>query len=390
MIDFNFISPTKIYFGKNKENEIGNIIKSYGFKNIMIVYGMNSVIKSGLLDKVTTLLKKNDIAFILFGGVRANPTREKVLEGVKLAKENKVDLLLAIGGGSVMDCSKSIGVGYYYDKDPFDFNMHIAKPTRTLPVGVILTIAASGSELSNSCVIQEDSTGMKKGFNNDIIRPLFVIEDPLLTYTTPRFQTSCGIIDMMMHTFERYFSLSDNNEIADEFAQGILKSVYDAGLIANKEPTNYEARATLMLASSLSHNGLTSIGKVFQFPCHYLEHILSGVYPSVAHGAGLAVIFPAWLEEYQEVDSKKMAKLAKIIFDIDCKSEKEGATIFLAKIREFFALLGMPSNFKELGIANADIDRLTEQFLLNGTRVIDHGSKPLDQALAKKIFLKCN
>lgn len=390
MNNFNFISPTKIYFGKDKELEIGKILKSLGSARILIIYGMNSVIKSGLLDAVTNLLNEENIEYVLFGGVRANPTREKVLSGVKFAKEKKIDFILALGGGSVIDCSKSIGVGYYYDGDPFDFNCYKAKPTKTIPVGVILTIAAAGSELSNSCVIQDDALGMKKGFNDDLVRPVFVIEDPVLTFTTPKYQTACGITDIMMHTLERYFSNSGKFELADDLAVGLLKSVVSAGIFAINNPNDYDSRACLMLASSYSHNGLTSLGKANKFPCHYLEHILSGLYPNVAHGAGLAVIFPAWCEQYIIEDSIKMNRLTKELFHIDCKNDIEGAKIFIIEIKEYFSKLGMPSCFSELGLVNVNVDDLIEQYAKNGTRVIDHGTKPLDQTLARQIFNLCN
>jgi alcohol dehydrogenase YqhD (iron-dependent ADH family) len=392
MIDFDFVSPTKIFFGKEKENNVGDIIASYGYKNILIVYGQHSVIKSGLLDKVCDSLKKSNVNYLLFGGVRANPTTELVHEGLTLIKEAQIDLILAVGGGSVIDVAKSIGCGYFYNGDPFDFNMYLAKPTKCLPIGVILTIAASGSELSNSCVIQDDARAMKKGFNNDIIRPLFAIEDPELTYTCPQYQTSCGIVDIMMHTLERYFSDSDEIEMADDFAVALLKNVVSAGKIVQNFPNNYEARSVLMLAGSLSHNGLTSIGKNNKFPCHYLEHILSGLYPEVAHGAGLAVIFPNWAESYlsEEADINKMSVLAKELFHCNCNSKIESAKMFIAKIREYFTLLGMPSNFEELGLNDVSVFKLGEQFAINGTRAIGHGKKPLDQTLAIEIFARCN
>lgn len=388
MENFEFVSPTKIFFGKNKEDEVGKIISSYGFKKVMIVYGMNSIKKSGLLEKVISKLEENEISYIEFGGVRANPTIQKVIEGVKIAKDNKIEMILAIGGGSVIDTSKSISVGYYYDSNPFDFNLYVARPQKSLPIGCILTISAAGSELSNSCVIQDDVSGMKKGFNSDVIRPLFSIENPELTYSTPRYQTSCGIVDIMMHTLERYFA-SGVADLSDNIAVGLLKSVYDAGKIVNEDPSNFEGRATLMLASGLSHNGITGLGKNFKFPCHYLEHILSGLYPNIAHGAGLAVIFPYWAEEYVDIDYKKMAKLDNVIFHNHCLDEHEGAKMFILHIKEYFKSLDMPSSFKDLNIAESDINRLVEQFRINGTRVIDHDGKPLTESVAESIFKRC-
>ena len=249
MLDFNFVTPTKIYFGHGKEEFIGEILKERNANKVLIVIGQGSVKKTGLLDKVIFRLKENNIDYRLLEGVRANPRIDLVKEGVALAKEYNPDLILAIGGGSVMDTSKSIAAGYYYDGDPFDFNIKKAIPKKTLPIGVILTISASGSEMSTSCVIQDDSTGVKSGFNSDLNRPAFVIENPELTYTLPQKQTAYGIVDILMHTVERYLQPSAENEPADRFAEGLMKSVLEAGKKAMQNPCDYDARAVLMLMS---------------------------------------------------------------------------------------------------------------------------------------------
>ncbi len=291
MIDFSFVSPTRIIFGKDKENEIGRILKEYGFSRVLLVYGKGSVIKSGLLAKTASNLDENSIFHVELSDIPANPTRDYPLKGVEIARKNKIDCILAIGGGSVIDTAKSIGVGYYYDGDPFDFNLKLATPKKSLPVAVILTIASAGSESSNSCVIQDNDTKIKQGFNSDLIRPLFVIEDPLLTYSVPPFQTACGIADMMMHSLERYFNESGPYELSDDWALSLVKKVMEAGKAAYKNPNDYDARAALMLFSSLSHDGLTSIGKKSVFVVHPLEHALSGYKQSITHGAGIAVCY---------------------------------------------------------------------------------------------------
>lgn len=321
MIDFNFAIRTKLYFGKDKENEVGHILKDEGAHRVLVVIGRSSVKKSGLLDKVYKSLDEENIEHYLLEGVRANPTSELVKEGVKLALEKQIDYILAIGGGSVIDTAKSIAVGYYYDSDPFDFNLHKLSPTKALPLGVILTISASGSEMSTSCVIQDDKTGTKSGFNSELNRPMFAIENPELTYTVNKEQTGYGIVDIMMHTLERYFQPSNENDVADEFAIGLLKSTLKAGRIAINNPKDYQARAVLMLNSSLSHNGLTNIGKPFMMPVHQMEHVLSGLYPSVAHGAGLAVMFPAWAKYYLKYDEAKFSYLAECLFNSHIKDE---------------------------------------------------------------------
>ena len=231
MLDFDLLLPTKIYFGKNKEELVGDILKERNANKVLIIIGRGSVKKSGLLDKVINSLKKNSIDYRLLEGVRANPTKELADQGVALAKEYNPDYLLAIGGGSVMDTSKYIAAGYYYDGDPFDFNKHIAVPKKALPVGVILTISASGSEMSTSCVMQEDKTGLKMGFNSEINRPAFVIENPELTYSVDEKQTAYGITDIIMHTLERYLQPSSENEPADRFAEGLM--MMELSLLSN-------------------------------------------------------------------------------------------------------------------------------------------------------------
>ena len=289
MIDFDIHLKTKVFFGADKEKEVGEILSSYDAHRVLIVIGQGSVKKSGLLDVVIDSLKKNNIEFAILEGIRPNPVIEGVREGLALAKEFKPDFLLPIGGGSVIDTAKSIACGYYYDGDPFDFNRHVAKPQKALPIGVILTISAAGSEMSNSCVIQNDETQEKMGFNNDLVRPTFAIEDPKLSFSVNQYQTACGIVDTMMHTLERYFQPSAQNEPADGFAEAVLRSVIKAGQKVVRNPEDYESRAVLMLMSSFSHNGLTNMGKPVAMTVHKLEHALSGMYPSIAHGAGLAV-----------------------------------------------------------------------------------------------------
>ena len=386
MIDFNFEIKTKLYFGKNKENEVGHILKEYGVNRVLIVIGRSSVKKSGLLDKIYHLLDQEKIEYCLLEGIRANPTTELVYEGLKIAKEKKVDFLLAIGGGSVIDTAKSIAAGYYYEGDPFDFNLHKTKPTKALPLGVILTISASGSEMSTSCVIQDDKTGTKSGFNSELVRPVFAIENPELTYSVNKEQTGYGIVDIMMHTLERYFQPSSDNEVADEFALGLLKTTIKAGRIAINNPMDYEARATLMLNSSLSHNGLTNIGKPFMMPVHQMEHVLSGLYPAVAHGAGLAVMFPAWSKYYLEYDIKKFSRLAEVLFDSHIKDEYKNGLNGIECLMQYFKELGMPLYLEDLGISKDAIPSLVQKLTNDGTRVIGHHKKPMDQEVAQKIY----
>ena len=389
MIDFDFVSPTKIYFGNNKEQLIGQICSEYGYKRVYIVIGQGSVKRTGLLATVTSSLDEHDIKYQILEGVRPNPTIDLCHKGIEEARIFAPNLILAIGGGSVMDTAKNIAVGYFYAGNSFDFNLHKAKPKKALPIGVILTVAASGSELSSSCVIQDDEAQIKRGFNDDLVRPVFAIENPKLTYSVSKIQTAYGIVDMMMHTLERYFNPSASNEPADGFAEALLRSVVEAARVVVKNTTDYDARAVLMLMSSLSHNGITSIGKNSLLYVHQLEHAVSGVYPEVAHAAGLAVLFPAWAKYYVSLDTDKFDSLARNVFGLHHKNKLDNAKAGIAELEKLFALLEMPKSFKDLGIDNPDIEKLVNIITDNGARVIKHPKKDMDEEVLTAIFNSC-
>lgn len=389
MIDFDFVSPTKIYFGNNKEQLIGRICSEGQFKRVFIVIGQGSAKRIGLLNRVLASLDESKIKYQILEGVRANPTIELCRKGIEEARIFVPNLILAIGGGSVIDTAKNIAVGYFYSGDSFDFNMHKTKPKKVLPLGVILTIAASGSELSNSCVIQDDDKKIKRGFNDDLIRPLFVIENPKLTYSVSKIQTAYGIVDSMMHTLERYFNASSENEPADGFAEVVLRSIIKAAKKVVDNPTDYEARSILMLMSSLSHNDITSIGKGKFLFVHQLEHAVSGMYPEVAHAAGLAVLFPAWAKYYVGLDTEKFNKLAINVFGLHNKNKLDNAKAGIAEIEKMFAALGMPKTFKDLGINNPDIEGLVNLMTNNGEKSIPHHIKDMDASVLKTIFNSC-
>lgn len=391
MINFDFGIRTKLFFGKDRaRQDLGNVLESFNVKKTAIVIGQGSIRNNGLLDSLLKKVEEKGIEYIVLEGVRPNPTRQLADAFLKRVKEYRPDLLLAIGGGSVIDTAKYISVGYYYEGNAFDFNLHIKNPERALPIGVVLTISAAGSEMSNSCVIQDDDMMIKRGFNSEFIRPLFAIEDPTLTYQVSKYQTGCGVVDIMMHTLERYFRPSDSeNELADNIALGLLKTVKEAGEIAINNPTDYQARANLMLASSFSHNGLTNIGKPFFMPVHQLEHALSGVYPQVAHGAGLSVLFPAWAEFFLEEHSHKLAVLGRSLFDIkgadDVKVSKETVKAF----KEYFSRIGMPIYLEECDINQINIDKLVEVLLNKEDATIDQAPRVINRKNARIIYESC-
>lgn len=389
MVDFEFISPTKLFFGREKEKDIGLIIKSYGFKKVLFHYGSVSIKRSGLYDKIVKSLKDNSIEFVELNGVRVNPTHSLVRAGVFLARKEKMEMVLAVGGGSVIDSAKSIAAGFYYDGDPFDFNLHIAKPKKVLPVGVVLTIAAAGSELSASCVISNDETKIKSGFNDDLNRPLFAVCNPELTYTVSKYQTGCGIVDIISHSFERYFSPSPNKELADEFALGVIRHVVEVGKTAIEKPCDYQSRASLMLASSFSHNGITGLGKKVNMPVHKLAHGLSAFDHNIAHGAALSVLMPAWMSYVKDAEIDKFAAFGREVFKIHFVNKEESANMGIRELRNFFKEIGMPLTLTELGINKEDIPLLVSMITEKGTRVVGHSVRPLDAQDIEALLLSC-
>ena len=387
MIDFDFVSPTKIFFGRGKEAEAGEVLRSYGAHNVLIVYGSDRVRMSGLLGTVEASILSNGLSYRELNGIRPNPTAEKVREGVALARKEEVDYVLAIGGGSVIDTAKAVSAGFYYDGDPFDFNLKKAIPQKALPIGVVLTIASAGSEASNSCVIQDDSLSIKQGFNSDLVRPQFAIENPELTFSVPPYQTFAGISDIMMHSLERYFDPGDGDELADDWALDLVKSCVKMAKRLQADPSDYQARARIMLNSTLSHNGLTGLGKKFFFVVHPLEHALSGYAPKVTHGAGVALIFPAWAKYTIKQNEAKLAKMGRVVFDINADNDAEAAIISVESIREFFLSIGMPGSLNELGLTKKDIEPLANLASGNGTRVIGCYPQSLGKQDIEAIFL---
>ena len=366
MINFEFYSPTKIFFGKEQEKRVGEIIKNYGYKKVLLHYGQNSIKKTGLYDTVIASLKDAGVNFIEVSGVLPNPKIELVRSTVELVKKEEVDFILAVGGGSVIDSAKSIACGAKVDFDPWLFNLHQESPKDALPVGVILTISAAGSELSNSCVISNLDELFKNGFNSDLIRPLFVIENPELTYTVSKFQTGCGIVDIMMHTLERYFTDTQDIEFSKNVAEGLLKSVIDAGRKAILNPYDYEARSTLMIASSFSHNGLTGLGGKMYFTVHKIEHQISGTFDNVAHGAGLSVLFPAWAKWAYKKDLNNFVRFAKNVFGINEGKKEEIALKGIQCLENYFKEIGMPTSFKELDISSEHFEPMASRLTKDG------------------------
>ena len=356
MTDFHFLTPTEIVFGKSSEEHLTGLLAKYGAHKVLIHYGGGSAERSGLLTKIRTMLGSAGIAHVELGGVVPNPKLSLVRDGIALCKKEHVDFILAVGGGSVIDSSKGIGYGLAYDGDVWDFFDAEATPKDAVPVGVVLTIPASGSEMSDSTVLTNDELDLKRGCNSDLCRPTFAIMHPERTYTLPAFQTACGITDILMHTLERYFSKT-HMDITDAIAEGLLRTVMDAGKKVLDDPFNYELRATIMWAGSLSHNGLTGCGAISDFGTHRLEHELSTMY-GVAHGAGLAALWCYWAKYVHAEDPSRFESLSKNVL---------GGAEPIQAMREFFHSIGMPASIREL-IGRRATDAEIEEMALRCSR----------------------
>ena len=297
----------------------------------------------------------------------ANPRIDLIREGIELAKKEKVDFILAVGGGSVIDSAKSIGMGLANNMDPWDMIINQIMPTKMFPVGTVLTIAAAGSEMSNSHVVTNQEYHLKRSLNHDLLRPVVSFMNPENTFTVSKYQTACGIVDILMHTFERYFTPETDNDLIDRISEGLMVAVKNAGLVAINEPENYEARATLMWASSLSHNGLTGCGKIAPFPVHKMEHDFSGLF-DVAHGAGLAVLFPAWARYIYRHDIRKFSQFANRVWGIEMDHEHPEKTAIrgIEAMTQYFRTIGMPTTMKELGISPSDYEKIVDMTTKGG------------------------
>ncbi len=370
MQDFIYNAPTKVYFGKGKEREIGKIVKEYGYSKIMVQYGQGSVVRSGLLDTVLKELKDNGIEVVLLGGVEPNPKITFVREAIKIAKSEKVELVLAVGGGSVIDSCKYTALGAKADCDVWEFSMGRIKPVDALPVGCILTMSAAGSEMSNSAVITNLELNMKKGCSTELNRCKFAICNPELTFTVSEYQSACGIVDIMSHTMERYFTLFPETDLTDRIAESVLISVISAGKKVLENPRDYDARATVMWASSLSHNGLTACGRENYLAVHQLEHAVSGEFDSVAHGAGLAVLFPAWARYVYKHNIPRFAQFARRVWGVVESDDECAAVKGIDAMAEYFISLKMPSKLSEFGIDKSALPRLAELCTYGKTRTV--------------------
>lgn len=363
MDNFQFYSPTEFIFGKDTEGCCGKYVKKYGGTKVLVHYGSGSAVRSGLLDRVTKSLESEGIDFVLLGGVKPNPRDVKVYEGIEICKKENVDFILSVGGGSCIDSSKAIAIGALYDGDFWDFFGTDKKITKALPIGTVLTIAAAGSEGSGATVITKEDGMLKRDAGSDLLRPKFSVLNPALTETLPAYQTACGATDIMAHVFERYFTNTEEVEITDRLCEAVLLTMIKETPRVIADPHNYQARANIMWAGTVAHNDIVGVGRSQDWNSHAIEHELSGLY-DCAHGAGLAVIMPAWMEFVYKHNVMRFAQMAVRVWgcEMNFENPEETAVKGIKAFRSFLSSIGMPINFEQLGADEKDIPKLVEKF----------------------------
>jgi alcohol dehydrogenase YqhD (iron-dependent ADH family) len=360
MRNFTYEASTKILFGKNRISEVGNEILSFGNK-ILLAYGGGSIKQSGLYQQIVDVLTVSGIQFVELSGIQPNPRVESVREGIRLCREHNLQFILGVGGGSVIDCIKAISMGVAYQGDVWDFFVRKAQIDKVLSIGAVLTLAATGSEMNGGSVISNEETHEKRATGHDSLRPKFSVLDPTYTFTVSPWQTAAGVVDVMSHIFEQYFTLDKGTFVQDAIAEGILKTCIHYGPVLLEEPENYDARANIMWASSLALNGLTVTGKLFgDWSTHLIEHEVSAVY-DLTHGAGLAIIFPIWMEYVlDQKTAPKLAQYSRNVWGITNADDMQAAREGIVKTRAFFSSLNMPASLKDVNIDGAQIEMMTE------------------------------
>lgn len=373
MLNFEYYTPTKVVFGKDTEKQAGELVKAFGGTKVLVHFGGQSAKKSGLLDRICNSLEEAGLSYVTLGGVVPNPHLSKVYEGIELCKKEGVDFILAVGGGSVIDSGKAIGYGVANEGDVWDFYAKKRTAKACLPIGAVLTIAAAGSEMSNSSVITNEDGWLKRGYNDDVSRCKFAVMNPELTYTLPAYQTASGCVDILMHTMERYFTKAENTMLTDSVAEGLMRTViYNAKVLA-EDPENYDARAQVMWAGSLSHNGLTGCGTEGDWASHQLEHELGGMF-DVAHGAGLAAVWGSWARYVYKEKPARFAQFAANVFNIPWNSSnlEQMALDGIQAMEAFYRSIHMPTSLAELGVnpTEEQIQELAKKCSFTGKRTV--------------------
>ena len=386
MLNFEFISPTKFAFGKNAEERIGELAAEHG-KKALVHYDMGTFVKdSGILDRVIKSLNAAGVKTVELGGVQPNPRDTKVYEAIELCRKENVDVIVAVGGGSTIDSCKATSLGVKYDGDFWDFYSGKATPTESLPIGVVLTIPAAGSEDSNGSVITKEEGMLKRACDCDIIRPKFAALNPELTYTLPAFQTACGAADIMAHVMERYFTNTTGVDFTDRMCEATLQSVMHSARILMKDDKNYDARADIMWAGMVAHNNILGVGREQDWSSHLIQHELSGMY-DIAHGAGLAVIFPAFLRYQYKHNVMRVAQFANRVFGVSMDFENPERTAIegIDRLEAFFREIGLPTTFKELGAKEEDIPAMAAKCNTNNGELVGYFN-PLSKKQVEEVY----
>ncbi len=370
MKDFSFYAPTEVVFGEKSEEQVARLVKKYGGKKVLVHYGGQSAIRSGLLVKIINQLQEAGIDFVKLGGVVPNPRLSLAQKGIELCRQKGIDFILAVGGGSVIDSAKCIAYGVPYKGNVWDFYLGKEKATKMLPVAAVLTIPAAGSEMSESSVITNEEGDVKLGYSNNLSRPKFAIMNPRRTFTLPPYQTAAGVTDMMMHTMERYFTKDDDMDLTTDLAEAMLRSMKNAVFAVLKNPEDYRYRAQIMWGGSLMHNGLTGCGVDEDWATHQLEHELSGMF-DVTHGAGLAAIWPSWARYVMHENLRRFVRFAVNVMDVpnDFTNPEGTALKGIEAMERFYHAIGMPINIKELigrDITDAEIKEMTRKCSRDG------------------------
>lgn len=385
MNDFKFYTPTRYIFGKDAQLNAGRMSVDLLGRKVLLVYGQGSAVKSGLIARVEASLKEFGVEFLEFGGIRPNPTDGPVRLGIQICREESVTGILAVGGGSAIDTAKAIAAGVLYENDFWDFFEGKAVPEKALPIGVVLTIPAAGSEGSGNSVITKEEGKIKISIRTDsVLRPVFALINPELTYTLPPYQTACGVVDMMAHIFERYFTPTEGVEVTDRMSEGLLRAIIEEAPKVFASPSDYDPRANIMWAGTLAHNGICGCGKQEDWTSHGMEHEISALY-DVAHGAGLAVMLPAYMTYMAHHKPLRVAMIARNVFGISEADDREAALKGVKALKDFFKSIGMPVSFAELGIENPDIPLMVKKLHQNkGAKVGSY--LPLDSEQTEQIY----
>ena len=388
MDNFEFYSPTRFVFGRGSEKRVGELIRKYGGSKALLHFGGGSVKANGIYDKVAASLEAAGVEYVPLGGVKPNPRSSLVREGIALCRRENVDFVLAVGGGSVIDSAKAIAFGTLYDGDfaDFYFGKDVKAPTpvpKALPIGTVLTIAAAGSEGSGNSVITLEPEMLKRAATGDALRPAFSVLNPEFTFTLPPYQTACGAVDMFAHVVERYFTPTKAVEVSDELCEGVMRTIVAQSLKAMANPTDYDARANLMWAGTVAHNNICGAGRAQDWASHGIEHELSALY-DCAHGAGLAVVMPAWMEYVMDADIGRVARFGEKVFGVERAEPEKMATEGIRRYKAWLREIKMPTTFRELGAKAEDIPALVEKLGLRGNTL---GSfKPLNDDDVAAIF----